>query len=369
LVPSQRGLPCRRSGFVRSTAGGTPLSRRTASASSSSSSRLPTPAHRQQAEDQLVKELAARGYSQEKAAEEPSLQSWLTVGHVLRGFLRHSKQEHAKETADWHGYLLEPFLKTWGRLRVSGLRKKHVQAWVKAKGYNPTSAAKAIGVLKRAFNWAVEEEHIPRNPIAHVRKPKPLSRDRTLTPAERQLILAAIRCPAFRRFVSALTLSGARPGEVARVTAADCDLGASTWTLQRHKTAKKTGKPRVIYLPPEAVELTRELVARHPGGPIFRNSRGNPWTRNAIRIWFRNLRTKHPELKGIVAYTYRASFATDALENGVPDATVSALVGHTTTATLHCFYNKLSGRTDHLKDAAARATRPAAGDAPGDTPP
>jgi integrase/recombinase XerC len=312
--------------------------------------------------------LAARDYSQERAAEEPSLQSWLTVGHVLRGFLRHSREEHTQATAAWHGYILDPFLNTWGRMRVSRLRKKHVKAWVKAKGYNPTSAAKAIGVLKRAFNWAVEEEHIPRNPIAHVRKPKPLARDRTITPAERQLVLSAIRGPAFRQFVDALTLTGARPGEVARVTAADCDLAAATWTLQRHKTVKKTGKPRVIYLPPEAVELTRELMAKHPEGPIFRNSRGNPWTRNAVRIRFRNLRTKHSELKGIVAYSYRASFATDALESGVPDATVSALLGHTTTATLHRFYNKLSGRIDHLKDAAAKATQRAAGDAPGGTP-
>jgi hypothetical protein len=49
------------------------------------------------------------------------------------------------------------------------------------KEYNPTSASKAIGALKRAFNWAVEEEHLPRNLIAHVRKPKSLVRDRTLT--------------------------------------------------------------------------------------------------------------------------------------------------------------------------------------------
>ena len=327
-----------------------------------------TKADKKRAEDQLVKELAARDYSQERAAEEPSLQTWLTVGHVLRGFLRHSQGEHTKETADWHGYILKPFLDTWGRLRVSRLRKKHVRAWITAKGYNPTSAAKAIGVLKRAFNWAVEEEHIPRNPIAHVRKPKCLTRDRTLTPEERQLILAAIVGPAFRRFVNAMTLTGARPGEVARITAADVDLERGLWVLQQHKTAKKTGKPRVIHLPAEALALTKELMATYPDGPLFRNSRGKPWTRNAIRIRFRNLRTKHPELKGIVAYSYRGSFATDALEAGVPDATVAALLGHTGTATLHRFYNKLSGRTGHLKDAAEKATRTAAGDAPGGTP-
>lgn len=71
----------------------------------------------------------------------------------------------------------------------------------------------------------------------------------------------------------------------------------------------------------------------------------------------------------MVAYTYRGSFATDALEAGVPDASVAALLGHTNTATLHRFYNQLSSRTGHLKDAAEKATKkPEASAGPSDTP-
>src|SRR5262245_12673688 len=46
---------------------------------------------------------------------------------------------------------------TFDRLRLARQRK-HVQAWMKAKTYKPTSATKAIGVLNRAINCAVEEE-------------------------------------------------------------------------------------------------------------------------------------------------------------------------------------------------------------------
>ena len=163
-----------------------------------------------------------------------------------------------------------------------------------------------------------------------------------------------------------MTLTGCRPGEIARVTAADVNLDQGVWVLARHKTAKKTGKPRIIYLPPEAVELTRELMAKYPTGPLFINSRGKPWTRNAVRIRFRNLRKKFPELKGIVAYSYVRASAPTPSKPGVPDATVAALLGHTGTATLHRFYNRLSGRVGHLKDAAETATRPkpAAGEPP-----
>ena len=317
---------------------------------------------RKLAEAQLIQELAAK----QPAEDGDPAPGCMTVAHVLNAFLKHSQGEHEPATARWYADLITPFRDLWGKLRVTQLRKKHVKRWLEAKGYNPTSANRALGAVKRAFNWAVEEEHISKNPIAHVRKPKALTRDRTLTREERELILGSIRDEAFRRFVTALTLTGCRPGEVARVTANCFDDKDGVWVLAEHKTAKKTGKPRVIYLPPEAVTLTRELIARHPEGPLFLNSRGKPWSRNAVRIRFTRLRKKFPQLKGVVAYTYRSSFATDALESGVQDATVAALLGHTNTATLHKFYARLSHRVGHLRDAVTKATRPTPGtdDAP-----
>lgn len=321
---------------------------------------------RQLAEQQLITELASRNLQPEVGAKSPS---WATVSHVLQAFLKHSKEEHDPETAAWHENLLSGFEKLWGTLRYSRLRKQHVRDWLKTTGYNPTSQNKALGVLKRAFNWAVEEELIPKSPIAHIRKPKPVVRDRTLSEEERRLIFSSIRDDAFRDFVTALTLTGCRPGEVARLTAEQVDLERGLWVFGKHKTAKKTGRPRIVYLCPEALVLTRRLIEKSAVGPLFRNTRGMPWTRNAVRIRFRNLRKKYPQLKGIVAYTYRSSFATDALEAGVPDATVSTLLGHTNTNTLHRFYARLSHKVDHLKDAAAKATRdrPAAHGGPPDT--
>src|SRR3954447_16375876 len=70
---------------------------------------------RRLAEDQLLKELAARDYSAEKEAEADAVPSWATVAHVVNAFLKHSRAEHSAETADWHGYLLTPFLTMFGR--------------------------------------------------------------------------------------------------------------------------------------------------------------------------------------------------------------------------------------------------------------
>src|SRR5262245_51896032 len=131
------------------------------------------------AERQAVQELAARQHVEDSGEKAPA---WATAGHVIRAFLKHSRAEHSPETARWYADLLTPFVELYGKVRLARLKKRHVKAWLAARGYNPTSCNKAVGALKRAFNWAVEEEHIPKNPIAHVRKPKALVRDRTLTP-------------------------------------------------------------------------------------------------------------------------------------------------------------------------------------------
>lgn len=151
--------------------------------------------------------------------------------------------------------------------------------------------------------------------------------------------------------------TGCRPGEVRRVTAADVDLQAGLWVLGRHKTAKKTGKARLVYLTPPMVELCRRLIAANPEGPIFRGPRGNtPYSRNAVRIRFRRLRAKLPHLDGVTAYTYRHAYCTDALVNGVGVAQVAELMGHSSTEMITAVYSKLARQVAHLREAARKAT-------------
>jgi integrase len=54
------------------------------------------------------------------------------------------------------------------------------------------------------------------------------------------------------------------------------------------------------------------------------------------------------------AYGFRHSFATDALANGVPDAHVAELLGHSGTAMLHKHYSHLTARAKALRDALGR---------------
>src|SRR5437867_429533 len=104
-------------------------------------------------------------------------------------------------------------------------------------------------------------------------------------------------------------------------------------------------------------KLTEQLVAEHPDGPIFRNRFGLPWSNNAIRTRFIRLRKKFPELTGVVAYSYRHTFATDGLVNGVPIATVAELLGHTSTAMIEEHYGHLAKERSYLHQAAVTVTQ------------
>jgi site-specific recombinase XerD len=86
---------------------------------------------------------------------------------------------------------------------------------------------------------------------------------------------------------------------------------------------------------------------------LLRNNRGEAWTENAIGLTTRRTRER-AGIPQAIAYGLRHSFATDALANGVPDAQVAELLGHSGTAMLHRHYAHLGARAQALRDALGR---------------
>jgi integrase len=293
-----------------------------------------------------------------EALGTPTESANVTTAALFEAFLEWSHRHNEASTYESYRAFLQSFTDLHGAVPVRDLKPYHVTRWLDGRaGWGQSTRRGAITAVKRALNWAADEELIPANPLKKVRKPPVRRRDKVLSPEEQQAIAAAPRDEAFRQLLRALESTGCRPGEVAAVTAAQADLDAGTWTFPRHKTVKKTHKPRVVYLTAGMVDLTRQLVALRPTGPLFLNSRGRPWTRNAIRCRFRRLRKTLKLDKGVVAYTYRHTFATGGLEAGVPIATMAELLGHATTQMITEHYGHLDQKTAHLREAARRAAR------------
>jgi integrase len=300
---------------------------------------------------QLFNQLMAKGSDTLPAPDK------IRMADLLRVFLEFSSTNHKENTFNWYRFYLVSFDTLYGSLRPTQVTSEIVDSWLKTETGWKGSRRGAVMAMKRVFNWAVDNHKIISNPLRRMKVPPGRSRERFLTPEERKKIydFYADGDP-FRDFLLAMEQSGCRPGEIASVTAAMVDLRTGVWTLDEHKTAGKTGTPRVIILTPVMTDLTKKLMAAHPEGPLFRNEDGNPWNRNSIRCRFRRVR-KSLKLGGdLVAYLYRHAVCTDLLESGVGLVQTCEILGHKGTGMVMKHYSKIRERRDHLREELTRAT-------------
>ena len=292
----------------------------------------------------------------EREAKDTSDPRRTRVYQCFEVFLEHSKEDHAERSYDLYRDVLSKASRSFGKVLLDDLKPHHITSWLRTMTLTDTTKAHYIGMVKAALNYCVKQGHVEKNPITHMEKPRCSTRDRILDDADRKLIFSSVRDETFRDLLLALQESGARPAEMAKLTAANINIDAGVVIWFAHKTKKKTQKPRVIYMTP----LLREIIERRlqltkEGGYLFVGRKGNPWTRTSFYSRFKRLRKLHPELRGVVPYSFRHSFCTDALENGVPDATVAELMGHTSTAMIHKHYAHLEKKRAHLTEMAKKA--------------
>lgn len=167
-------------------------------------------------------------------------------------------------------------------------------------------------------------------------------------------LFCAVKDQPFRDFLTALKETGMRPSEAMRLEAHMVDFEGGVIVT------KGKGRDRVVYLNEAALKLFRRLAKKWPTGPLLRNMRSKPWTRNATTLRFTRLRAITPlGLAGteVTAESFRHSFATDGLERGVPIATMAELMGHKSTTMIEKHYSKLRQRREHLAEAV-RMVRP-----------
>jgi site-specific recombinase XerD len=98
------------------------------------------------------------------------------------------------------------------------------------------------------------------------------------------------------------------------------------------------------------------LLATGATGPLFKNSRGRPWTDNSIDSAVRKIRLRTGLDNRVVAYALRHHWATDALARGVPLATVAEMLGNSPEMVAKV-YSHLSDKKALLL-AAANQVRP-----------
>jgi integrase len=244
-----------------------------------------------------------------------------------------------------------------GPRRLADCKPLDLVLWVEAhpEWKSDWTKRNVLATVQRALNWCVKMGAIPENPFRGVSHPA----GEAGQPVEDHVFRRLLRNsdPPFRRVLLFLRLTGCRPGEMSAARWQDLDEQRNVIILTRHKTARKTGKPRIIVLHPIAARMLAWLALHKVPGQefIFVNQLGNPWNHRSLACKFWRLKDKLRLPPGVKLYGIRHGFATRAVKRGVNLKTVAELMGHVNTRmTEH--YTHIAGDVEHLLDAAQRVS-------------
>ena len=285
-------------------------------------------------------------------AASPGSSNLHGVADLTESFLRHSRLNLAADTHRINRYYGQLFAERHGAVTANDIKPFHISAWidhmrsperVAAKPiYRPwgeTTIFNAKKLVARIFSWSVAEGVIPANPLAKMPLDKPAPRRRALTTEEFQALYDRAEVP-FANFLKALWETGARPHELRNLRWEQ--VRDDRWILGKHKTARSTGKERVIY-PPAAVRELVESLRGNGSEYVFLNTRGRPWTGVAVRKQVHRLKTTLGLSKDVCAYLCRHGFGTRAIMRGINPATVAELMGHASLDMVSKVYVHLAG--------------------------
>ena len=337
----------------------------------------------------------------------PSTPASTLVVEVLDAFLEWCGRNKAARTYDYYRENIQRFAtRIPADLTVVELRPFHVtQAMADFPTWGNNTKHDFIGALKRALNWAVDEELIERNPLARMKKSTREAREMAVTPEEYARVMGTVEEPHFRDLIEISWETGSRVQELRKLEARFVDLANGRILLPPSK-AKGKKHHRVIYLTDRAREIVARLCKEAPNGPLLRNSEGNAWTKDAINCAFCRLqlalgRRAMRELgiepkappsfrKEVIATerleeakekhraatrksqkdtetlarehgtkyhlgAFRKGYATEALKNGVDTVTLAHLLGHSDASMVSRVYAKVQQAPRFMAEAARRA--------------
>jgi integrase/recombinase XerC len=279
----------------------------------------------------------------------------LTVRELIALYVRHSQAEgvHGPAARADREYTFGVFCQQCGDMPVVDCKPYHLTDFIEShpewKSVS-TRRAKANGI-RAAFNWALRQERILRNPFANVQYAEHERRE--AMPDDALDEIGRVASKQYEAMLRFLRQTGCRTGELCAATWADVDLDRGIWTINRHKSRRFTGRPKVVALVDEAVSLLRSM--RGDEGPIFLNTRGRPWTPGVLAKQLRRLKQRHGITVNASLHGVRHRFACAAVANGAPLKLVSAQLGHATSAITERYYVDLSGEMDAIRDAARLA--------------
>lgn len=200
------------------------------------------------------------------------------------------------------------------------------------------------------------------NPCKKIEKLQERSRKRYLSDEERERLIAALDAMAttplrwrFAQLIRLLMLTGCRVGEICRGRWEWVNEKAAVIVVpaQRHKTGEKTGKDRVVHVPPAAIRILRELRLKSNSDWIIAGD-GDGHLVGYQKLW--NELMTLAKIKNLKVHDLRHDYASVALTKvGLTLPQVGKLLGHASPVTTDRYAHLIDqGAKEMAKSVAAK---------------
>jgi integrase len=304
-----------------------------------------------------------------------------------------SKHVETSTLAAYRYYLDKHFLPAFGRRPIGKILPAEIQRWVTTAVNPPTGkplSAASVGkyhtMLHSVFERALRDRVITFNPCAHTELPKKVKKkNRTLTPAEYDAILAAL--PAQHRLMVQTAIdTGVRWGELIALKPRHLDLdpesGTGRLTVEETivevslkssptgarmltKPYPKDNEPRTMALPSELVGQLAAWINQRglgPGDLLFATRDGTPISRNTFRtrVWLPAVRASGVDFD-VRFHDLRHAHASWLLAGGSDITSVMDRMGHAQITTTHKYLHPMPDADQKNLTALDRIRKPAPG--------
>ena len=286
----------------------------------------------------------------ERAAEERLKAP--TVADLITEYISRYAKRFKKSWQDDQRILEKEVLPIWGKRKAADIRKRDVLALLEkiVDRQAPVMANNTFKIMRKMFNWSVEQDILTSSPAFMVKLPSPkVERDRALSSDEIRTLWKSLddasMSDATRRALKLVLVTAQRPGEVAGMHTSEID--GRWWTIPASRA--KNGKTHRVYLTDTALDLIAD--ASRESGYIFPSTLSEkPIERHAIsRATARNLAWPVKDTKGRLLYQkdgkaatenrlgidhftphdLRRTAATFMAESGEMDEVIDAILNHT----------------------------------------
>ncbi|NOQ30938.1 MAG: tyrosine-type recombinase/integrase [Helicobacteraceae bacterium] len=293
-----------------------------------------------------------------------------TFGDVAELALTEAESNRRKTngTKDYQRILKNDIAPIFWDMKLTLIKVKDIKAWQREEGtkkqISQSRFNKKFYVLKRVLDYSLENGYIETNPIVYVRRSSKLFKkqqkldDNYFSKEQMRLILddtcengTAIdkaKHDFINTYMHVAFLTGARVGEIASLTWDDISFEDNliTYATSIHKgvlDVTKTDEVRVVPMVNELAKVLKKFKGNTDKKYIFINSKTGSYykdTRSITDTYYSPL-IKRLKLPKIVLYNTRHTFASVAVEKGIPITTVSKCLGHKSIEVTSRFYLKI----------------------------